>query len=182
MAYIEFDHVVKEYPSGSSVIRALDEASFTAEQGELSVILGQSGAGIEHSGRHGYRHNRPRSGRRARYYGPAEKGTGDLPAQRHRLRFPVLQSCAEPYRAGKRGACLTHLPRPFRPCTRSDWGSAWGISRHNCPAANNSVYPSPARLPKSRSCCCAMSRPVRSITRPVRKYCSCCRIFAKHKA
>ena len=45
MAYIEFDHVVKEYPSGSSVIRALDEASFTAEQGELSVILGQSGAG-----------------------------------------------------------------------------------------------------------------------------------------
>ena len=45
MAYIEFDRVVKEYPSGSSVIRALDEASFTAEQGELSVILGQSGAG-----------------------------------------------------------------------------------------------------------------------------------------
>ena len=45
MAYIEFDHVVKEYPSGSSVIRALDEASFTADQGELSVILGQSGAG-----------------------------------------------------------------------------------------------------------------------------------------
>ena len=45
MAYIEFDHVVKEYPSGSSVIRALDEASFTAYQGELSVILGQSGAG-----------------------------------------------------------------------------------------------------------------------------------------
>lgn len=45
MTYIEFDHVVKEYPSGSSVIRALDEASFTAEQGELSVILGQSGAG-----------------------------------------------------------------------------------------------------------------------------------------
>ena len=45
MAYIEFDHVVKEYPTGSSEIRALDEASFTADQGELSVILGQSGAG-----------------------------------------------------------------------------------------------------------------------------------------
>ena len=45
MAYIAFDRVVKEYPSGGSVIRALDEASFTAEQGELSVILGQSGAG-----------------------------------------------------------------------------------------------------------------------------------------
>jgi len=119
MAYIEFDHVVKEYPSGSSVIRALDEASFTAEQGELSVILGQSGAGkttalnilggmdTATSGRvivgdrdiTGLRKrdlvtNRPRSGRRTRYYGSAEKGTGDLPAQRHRLRLPVLQSGA----------------------------------------------------------------------------------------
>ncbi|MBT1161993.1 MULTISPECIES: ABC transporter ATP-binding protein [Bifidobacterium] len=45
MAYIEFDHVVKEYPAGSSSIRALDEATFTADQGELTVILGQSGAG-----------------------------------------------------------------------------------------------------------------------------------------
>lgn len=45
MAYIEFDTVVKEYPSGTGVIRALDEASFTADQGSLTVILGQSGAG-----------------------------------------------------------------------------------------------------------------------------------------
>lgn len=45
MAYIEFDRVVKEYPSGRTTIRALDEASFTADQGELTVILGQSGAG-----------------------------------------------------------------------------------------------------------------------------------------
>ena len=45
MAYIEFDHVVKEYASGTGAIRALDEASFTADQGELTVILGQSGAG-----------------------------------------------------------------------------------------------------------------------------------------
>ena len=46
MSYIEFDHVVKEYPSGGGApIRALDEASFTAGEGELTVILGQSGAG-----------------------------------------------------------------------------------------------------------------------------------------
>lgn len=45
MAYIEFDRVVKEYASGTGAIRALDEASFTADQGELTVILGQSGAG-----------------------------------------------------------------------------------------------------------------------------------------
>lgn len=45
VAYITFDHVVKEYPSGSSAVRALDDASFTAERGELTVILGASGAG-----------------------------------------------------------------------------------------------------------------------------------------
>ena len=45
MAYITFDHVVKEYPSGSGVVRALDDASFTAELGQLTVILGASGAG-----------------------------------------------------------------------------------------------------------------------------------------
>lgn len=45
MAYITFNHVVKEYPSGSSVVRALDDASFTAERGKLTVILGASGAG-----------------------------------------------------------------------------------------------------------------------------------------
>ncbi len=45
MAYIEFDRVVKEYPAGRTTIRALDEASFTADRGELTVILGQSGAG-----------------------------------------------------------------------------------------------------------------------------------------
>ena len=36
MAYIEFDRVVKEYPSGRTTIRALDEASFTADRGELT--------------------------------------------------------------------------------------------------------------------------------------------------
>ena len=45
MAYITFDHVVKEYPSGTGVVRALDDASFTAERGKLTVILGASGAG-----------------------------------------------------------------------------------------------------------------------------------------
>ena len=38
MAYITFDHVVKEYPSGSSVVRALDDASFTAERGKLTAL------------------------------------------------------------------------------------------------------------------------------------------------
>ena len=45
MAYIEFSHVHKEYGSGESLIRALDDAHFIVEKGELAVILGSSGAG-----------------------------------------------------------------------------------------------------------------------------------------
>ena len=45
MAYIEFEHITKEYISGETSILALDDASFTVEQGELAVILGASGAG-----------------------------------------------------------------------------------------------------------------------------------------
>ena len=45
MSYIEFKNVVKEYISGETKIRALDEASFFVKEGELAVILGSSGAG-----------------------------------------------------------------------------------------------------------------------------------------
>lgn len=46
MAYIEFQHVKKYYgKKDEAVIKALDDASFSVEQGELAVILGASGAG-----------------------------------------------------------------------------------------------------------------------------------------
>lgn len=45
MSYIEFTDVVKEYKTGETSIRALDDASFFVEEGELAVILGASGAG-----------------------------------------------------------------------------------------------------------------------------------------
>ena len=45
MSYIEFNHVVKEYTAGETKIRALDDANFAVEKGELAVILGSSGAG-----------------------------------------------------------------------------------------------------------------------------------------
>lgn len=45
MSYIEFSHVVKEYAFGENRIRALDDADFFVEKGELAVILGSSGAG-----------------------------------------------------------------------------------------------------------------------------------------
>ena len=189
MAYIEFDHVVKEYPSGSSVIRALDEASFTAEQGELSVILGQSGAGkttalnilggmdTATTGRVVVG-GRDITGLRKKELVTYRRNDIGFVFQFYNL-VPNLTALENVELASQ--ICLTISIQGKR-CAKSDWGRGWTTSPRNCPAANNSVYPSPARLPKSRSCCCAMSRPVRSITRPARKCCSCCRIFAKHKA
>lgn len=45
MAYIEFQKVSKEYRMGETVIHALRDASFQAQKGKLSIILGASGAG-----------------------------------------------------------------------------------------------------------------------------------------
>ena len=45
MAYIEFKNVSKHYGENDSLVKALDEASFSIDKGELVVILGPSGAG-----------------------------------------------------------------------------------------------------------------------------------------
>lgn len=45
MAYINFENVTKQYATGEIVIKALDNASFEVEKGELAIILGASGAG-----------------------------------------------------------------------------------------------------------------------------------------
>lgn len=45
MAYIELNNIAKEYHTGDVVVRALDDASFGVEKGELAVIVGPSGAG-----------------------------------------------------------------------------------------------------------------------------------------
>ncbi len=45
MAYIEFKNVNKFYGEKESLVKALNEASFSIEKGELVVILGPSGAG-----------------------------------------------------------------------------------------------------------------------------------------
>lgn len=45
MAFIEFDRVSKIYHMGEVEIRALREATFSVEKGEICVIVGPSGAG-----------------------------------------------------------------------------------------------------------------------------------------
>ena len=45
MSYIEFRNVCKEYKMGEVKIKALENANFSIERGELVVIVGPSGAG-----------------------------------------------------------------------------------------------------------------------------------------
>ena len=45
MSYIEFDKVKKEYKMGEIIINALNNTSFSVDEGELVVIVGPSGAG-----------------------------------------------------------------------------------------------------------------------------------------
>ena len=45
MGYITFENVCKHYPSGDTVVKAVDGVSFTIEKGEFCVVLGPSGAG-----------------------------------------------------------------------------------------------------------------------------------------
>ena len=45
MSYIEFKDVIKEYKMGEVTIKALDNANFSIDKGELVVIVGPSGAG-----------------------------------------------------------------------------------------------------------------------------------------
>jgi len=45
MAFIEFKDVSKVYGSGDVEIKALDSISFTVDEGEFCVVVGQSGAG-----------------------------------------------------------------------------------------------------------------------------------------
>ena len=45
MSYIEFKNVCKNYQMGEVTIKALDNANFRIEKGELVVIVGPSGAG-----------------------------------------------------------------------------------------------------------------------------------------
>ena len=45
MAGIQAEHLTREYPMGKTVIRAVDDISFTIPAGKYAIILGASGAG-----------------------------------------------------------------------------------------------------------------------------------------
>ncbi|MGN0776820.1 MAG: ATP-binding cassette domain-containing protein, partial [Candidatus Ventricola sp.] len=40
-----FENVCKHYQTGDSVVKAVDQVSFSIEKGEFCVVLGPSGAG-----------------------------------------------------------------------------------------------------------------------------------------
>ena len=45
MGYITFENVCKHYQTGDTVVKAVDDVSFSIEKGEFCVVLGPSGAG-----------------------------------------------------------------------------------------------------------------------------------------
>ena len=45
MSYLKFKNVIKEYTMGEITIKALENTNFEIEKGELTVIVGPSGAG-----------------------------------------------------------------------------------------------------------------------------------------
>ena len=45
MSLIELKNAVKEYAAGDITVRALNDINLTVEQGEVIVILGESGSG-----------------------------------------------------------------------------------------------------------------------------------------
>ena len=45
MAVIQAEHLAREYVMGTNVIRAVDDISFTIQEGTYTMILGASGAG-----------------------------------------------------------------------------------------------------------------------------------------
>lgn len=45
MAYVEFKNVCKHYQIGEVITKALNNASFTIDEGELVTIVGPSGSG-----------------------------------------------------------------------------------------------------------------------------------------
>ena len=45
MGYITFENVCKHYQTGDTVVKAVDDVSFSIDKGEFCVVLGPSGAG-----------------------------------------------------------------------------------------------------------------------------------------
>ena len=45
MAGVRLEHVSREYSMGKTVIKAVDDISFTIPEGKYTIILGASGAG-----------------------------------------------------------------------------------------------------------------------------------------
>ena len=185
MAYVSFENVVRQYGEGDAAVYALDGATFQAEQGELAVILGASGAGKTTALNILGGMDSPTSGEVFVAGRDIAKLTGDELVEYRRADIGFVfqfynlvpnltalenvelasQICpdsldpAETLRQVGLGHRLDNFPRSF-------------------PAASSSVCRSPARSPKTPSCCCATSPPARSTTTRASRSSSFCRTRA----
>ena len=108
MEILKCENVRKVYGSGNNQVVALDHIDLSVQKGEFVAIVGASG-----SGKSTLLHilgsvDKPTEGK-VLIEGTELSAMNRTQAAIFRRRkvglvYPVLQSCAEPYRAGKRGA------------------------------------------------------------------------------
>ena len=172
-AFVEFENVSKIYKTGDVEVHALTDASFEIQKGEFCVIVGESGAGkttllnilggmdtlskgtVRMDGRDISHFNRTQLENYRRY------DIGFV-FQFYNL-IPNLTALENVEIAAQ--LCTDAIPA--EDVLRAVGSmTACRTSPHSSRAASSSAFPSPVRLPKSRSSFCATSPPARSITRP----------------
>ena len=175
MAFVEFNDVRKVYKMGEVEVAAADGMTFSAEAGEFVVVVGPSGAGkttllnmlggmdsctsgtITLDGREISRfterqltqYRRLDIGFVFQFYNLVQNLTA---LENVEL---ASQICPHPFDAAQVLAQvgLSHRMDNFPA---------------QLPAASNSAWPLPERLPRTLSCCCATSLPAPWITKPAR--------------
>ena len=171
--------VVRDYPSGDTVIHALRGVNLAADPGELVAVRGRSGSGkttflnilggLDHPTSGTRRHRRPR-------------GLGDVrgrarrrPAPVGRVHLPVVRARADPVgrrerrdpapaRPGRGSRARRAGPRAAR--AGRAWAAGRSTDRTSCRAASSSGSRSPGRWPTGRGSCSPTSRPASSTPRP----------------
>ena len=183
---IRLDAVSKSFRLPAGRFDAVCDVSLSIRAGDTFGIIGKSGAGKSTLLRLINLLERPDHG--AVYVAGTELtglGKSALRAARQNIgmifqQFNLLQNETVFENVAFRCACTAaatanRSPRGCASVWRS-WG--WRTSppaiRRSCPAARSSAWPSLARWPANRRCCCATSPPPRWIPKPPARCWACC--------
>ena len=175
MAYIEFKDVIKAYGEGEARIHALDGASFTVERGELAIILGASGAGKTTA---------------LNILGGMDTVTSGTVTVDGRDVSSANEAQLVEYRRADVGFVFQFYNLVPNLTALENVELAAQICPDSLDAEQTlrqvglggRLANFPAHWPRIPSCSCATSPRVHSTTKPVSRFCSCCRIPAASRA